>query len=69
MVQELKAPIAIKIRGSESTISAQGSFIHPWAALDVEVKEMGEEFQLPTCRDEGHDEEDDANSIENAPFD
>uniref|UniRef100_A0A803PB04 Uncharacterized protein n=1 Tax=Cannabis sativa TaxID=3483 RepID=A0A803PB04_CANSA len=41
MVQELEEPIDIEIRESESTVSTQGSFIHPRAALDVEVEEMG----------------------------
>uniref|UniRef100_A0A803Q2J7 Uncharacterized protein n=1 Tax=Cannabis sativa TaxID=3483 RepID=A0A803Q2J7_CANSA len=56
MVQELPEPIFLEVRDSGSTVSAQGNFAYPQIAPNVEVEEMGEDFELPDC--EGGDEAD-----------
>uniref|UniRef100_A0A803PJ24 Uncharacterized protein n=1 Tax=Cannabis sativa TaxID=3483 RepID=A0A803PJ24_CANSA len=68
IVQELEGPITIEVRGSESTVSAQGTFIHPQAIPDTEVKEMGENFEFPACKVEDDGKESESDSIENAPL-
>uniref|UniRef100_A0A803NLW3 Uncharacterized protein n=1 Tax=Cannabis sativa TaxID=3483 RepID=A0A803NLW3_CANSA len=55
MVEELVELVTLEVQDSESTVSAQGNFAYPRIAPDVEVEEMGEDFELSD-----HEVEDDA---------
>uniref|UniRef100_A0A803QQE1 Uncharacterized protein n=1 Tax=Cannabis sativa TaxID=3483 RepID=A0A803QQE1_CANSA len=47
MVQELTEPGTIEIRDSEFTVSAREHLIHSRHAPDIEVEEMGEDWEVP----------------------